>query len=122
MELIGANDSAYRVAAAAVVKVGQAHPETCDLDQHFGTVVDEILAVPGHLVVLPRVVRDSETDVMRARTGIRVPPAGLWIEVQLLTHLTPVAARLPGIHRAEIARPSRGKSGLGKAPITIEQQ
>jgi len=105
-----------------VIKVGQSHPETGDLDQHLGAVVDEKLAVAGHLVVLPRVVRDGEADMMCARAGIRIPPSGLRIEVEFLADLASVAARLPGIHRAEIARPLCGTSRLRKPAISIKQQ
>ncbi|CFS63252.1 Uncharacterised protein [Mycobacterium tuberculosis] len=46
-------------------------------------------------------------------TGIGSPPPGPWIEVQLLTHFASVAARLPGIHRAKVARPVRRSAGRG---------
>ncbi len=118
MELVGADDSPDRVAAAVVVKVGQAHPETCDLDQHLGSVVDEKLAITGHLIVLPRVVRDGEADMMCPRTGIRIPPAGLRIQVKFLAHFAPVTARLPGIHRAEVARPAGPRAGPREAADT----
>src|SRR5262249_25084463 len=122
MELVRADDASDRVAAAAVIKVGQAHPETCDLDQHLGAIVDEILAVTGHLIVLPHIVSGSETDVMGTRTGIRIPPSGLRIELEFLAHLPPVTARLPGIHCAEIACPARCATGLRKPPISIKEQ
>ncbi len=39
-----------------VIQLGRAYPEACDLNQQLCPAVDEILAVTGHLIVVPRVV------------------------------------------------------------------
>ncbi|CFR88080.1 Uncharacterised protein [Mycobacterium tuberculosis] len=56
MEFVGTDYSPDQVAAATVIQLGQAYPEACDLNQQLCPAVDEILAVTGHLVVVPRVV------------------------------------------------------------------
>jgi len=66
MELVGTDDSPDRKAATAVIEGGQADPKACDLGKNLGAVVDEVLTITGRLIVLPRVVGDGETDVVRA--------------------------------------------------------
>ena len=103
VEFVGTDHPVDVVAILLRVVCRSAHPEPGDFGEHFGSVVDQIRQVAGHLVELPRVVRDGDADVMSKVAGIGVPPTRPRIQVQLWAFLASVAAGLPGVHRTAVA-------------------
>ena len=103
VELVGPDHTSDDVAPEFLVELRSTHPESGDLGEHLGAVGDEVVKIAGHQVVLPDVVGNRDPDVMCPGAGIRIPPTGVGIEVQLLAFLPAVAARLPWEHRARIS-------------------
>ena len=122
VELVGPDHAPYPEALAFFVVGGQADEEACDLGQQLGAVVDQVGEVAGDLIELPRVVGDGDSDVVGVGAGVRVPATAARIQVQPLTFLAPVAAGLPGEHRARVAGRARGVAGLRQAPVAVAQQ
>ena len=122
VELVGTDHAADDVAALTFVELGPADPEPGDFGEHLRAVLDEVFQVSGHLVVLPDVVGHGDADVVCAGAGVRVPPAGVGVEVEGLALLPAVAAGLPGEHRTGptglAGRPPR----LRQSPVAIAQQ
>ena len=112
MKLVGPDDAVDAVAITLFVVCRPADPESGDLRQHLGAVVDQVRQVPGDLVELPDVVGDGDADVVRAMTGIGIPPAGTRIQMQFRALLAAVAAGLPREHRAGVTGEFGGTTRL----------
>ena len=122
MELVGAHDAVDIVAVPLFVVVGYRRPEAGDLQHHLGPVVEQELEVVGDLVVAPDVVEDGGVYVPLVVGEVRLPLAGVWVEVDDLCLFLPVGAALPGVHRPFVAGFFCGGAGFVQAPVTVHEK
>ncbi len=117
MELIGPDDAVDAVAITVFVICRPADPESCDLRQHLGAVVDQVRQVPRDLIELPDVIGDRDADMVRAMAGIGIPAPGTGIQMQFRAFLAAIAAGLPRKHRAGVTRRAWRRGG---PPLTVD--